>query len=194
MIQHEGWTGVVLAGGRSSRMGQDKALLSLHPEGPTLLDNALNLLTPVVDDLLVVGHPEIHGHVGPFVIPDDHPGLGPLGGLVTAMRYASYDRLLVIAVDMPYVTEALLLRLERELGHFTDAAVPLHHGRPEPLVGSYHRRCLPVFQRLIAQGTLKMSLALDAVRSSRIAVDPGSGGWPAKLFNNINRPEDLGSA
>jgi molybdenum cofactor guanylyltransferase len=192
-MSSNGWTGVILAGGRSRRMGQDKALMPLHAGGPTMLDHALDLISPVVDDLLVVGVPEAHGHVGPFVIPDDHPGLGPLGGLITAMRYASHDRLLVIAVDMPCLTTALFERLKRELGHFTDAAVPIHGGRPEPLVGAYHRRCASPFRERMTNGQLKMSEALDAVRTTWVEIGTGSGDWPEDLFHNVNHPEDLGS-
>lgn len=172
-------------------MGQDKALMVLPSNGRTFLDHALDQLAPLVDDLLVVGHPEIHGHAGPFVIPDDQPGLGPLGGLLTAMRYASHDRLLLLAVDMPNVTEALFTRLKLELGHFTDAAICRHGGQAEPLAGAYHRRCSPIFQSLIERGTLKMSEALQAVRTTWVDLDVGADGWPADLFHNVNRPEDL---
>ena len=187
----EGWTGVVLAGGRSSRMGRDKALLSLKPGGPTLLDHALDRLSPLVDELLVIGHPSIHGHVGPFVIPDDKPGHGPLGGLTTAMHYAAHDRLLVLAVDLPGVDPALLALLKQGLGNFTDAVVPRQAGRPEPLVGAYHRRCAPLFQDLLAQGALRMRDALETVRVSWVDIVPGTADRPADLFRNINRPEDI---
>ncbi len=101
----DGWTGVVLAGGRSSRMGRDKALIPYA--GRTLLERALDILEPQVQELLVIGDPMKYGHVGPFVVADDIPGVGPLGGIVTAMRYASHDRLLVLACDMPHVTAGL---------------------------------------------------------------------------------------
>jgi len=189
------WTGVVLAGGRSSRMGRDKALivpaLLRNPQGKTLLELALDSLEPVVSDLLVVGNPEVHGYVGPFVIPDDEPGQGPLGGLVTAMHYATHDRLLVIAVDMPHLEQHLFRMLQQELGNFTDAVVPEHGGRIEPLVAAYHRRCRPVFEDLIAQGSRKMADALSTVRTRYLAVEPGNDGWSKELFRNLNSPEDL---
>jgi molybdopterin-guanine dinucleotide biosynthesis protein A len=195
MDHGSGWTGVVLAGGRSSRMGQDKALivpeLQGKPDRKTLLELALDALEPVVSDLLVVGNPELHGFVGPFVIPDDRPGQGPLGGLVTAMHYATHDRLLVVAVDMPHIDQRLLRMLQQELGNFTDAVVPRHSGGIEALVAAYHRRCRPVFEERIAQGSRKMGDALVAVRTRYIDVEPGQDGWSIDLFRNLNRPEDL---
>ena len=81
MIGAQGWTGVVLAGGRSSRMGQDKALIEI--DGRTLLDRALDALQPHVDDLLVIGDPVKYGHVGPFVLADDIPGWEPLSAMLS---------------------------------------------------------------------------------------------------------------
>lgn len=186
-----GWTGVVLAGGRSTRMGRDKALIPFGPAGRTLLDHALDRLAPEVDDLLVVGDPLAHGHVGPFVVPDDQPGMGPLGGLVTAMRYATHDRLLVLAVDMPAVDQRLLRALKAQMGHFTDAVVPRHEDRTEPLSAAYHRRCSPVFEARLMAGMRSMRGALEHVQCTLLPVRPGTEDRPADLFRNVNRPEDL---
>lgn len=187
----KGWTGVVLAGGKSSRMGSDKALLPLYAGGPTLLDHALNRLAPLVDELLVVGDPQRHGHVGPFVIADDLPGKGPLGGLVTAMRYAGQDKLLVLAVDMPNVDQELLMRLTGGLGNFTDAVIPRHGGRSEPLCAAYHRRCATTFQMLLERDRLKMSEAIEHLRTAWIEVSHAENGPERDLFRNVNTPEDL---
>ena len=184
-----GWTGVVLAGGQSRRMGRDKALIEV--EGRTLLDRAMDKLEPLVDELLVVGDPEKHGHLGPFVIGDDTPGQGPLGGLATALRYASHDKVLLLGVDLPGVNARLLQRLKQELGTRTDAVVPRHDGLIEPLVAAYHRRCGPLFTQCLTEGVRKMSDALGLVRTSYLELTPGTDGWPADLFHNFNTPEDL---
>lgn len=191
----KGWTGVVLAGGRSSRMGRDKALIVPTEDGlskgRTLLELALDKLEPLVEELLVVGLPAEHGFVGPFVIPDDLPGQGPLGGLVTAMKYATHDRMLVIAVDMPDLDPRLLGLLQQEMGNFTDAVAPRHAGGTEALAAAYHRRCRPVFEELIRQGSRKMAHALEAVRTHYISMEPGKDGWSEQIFRNLNRPGDL---
>ena len=183
------WTGVVLAGGQSKRMGRDKALIEV--DGRTLLDRAMDLLQPHVSELLVIGEPEKYGHLGPFVIGDAWPGKGPLGGLVTALRYASNDRILLLACDLPDLTPRLLEHLKIELGNSTDVVVPRHDGLIEPLVSAYHRRCLPVFQRCVEDDVLKMSDALALVRTTWVEVPPGKDGWPENLFRNVNSPSDL---
>ncbi|MEZ4756372.1 MAG: molybdenum cofactor guanylyltransferase [Flavobacteriales bacterium] len=185
----EGWTGVVLAGGQSSRMGRDKALMPY--DGRTLLDRALDSLEPHVQELLVIGDPGKYGHVGPFVVADDIPGVGPLGGIVTAMRYASHDRLLVLACDMPHVTAALFAFLKQGLGEDRNAFVPSCDGHIEPLAAAYHRRCRPRFEAQIAQAAWKVSDALEVVGATFVQICPGEHGWPIDLFRNINLPSDL---
>lgn len=185
----QGWTGVVLAGGKSSRMGRDKALIEV--DGRKLLDLALDKLEPHCAELLVIGEPEKLGAVGPFVIADEWPGKGPLGGITTAMRYACNDRLLVIACDMPALNDRLFDLLKAQAGHATDAVVPRHGGLIEPLAAAYHRSAQPVFRRCVELDVLKMSDALSQVRTNQIEVTPGHDGWPSDLFRNINTPNDL---
>jgi molybdopterin-guanine dinucleotide biosynthesis protein A len=79
----------------------------------------------------------------------------------------------------------------KELGNRTDAVVPKHEGKIEPLIAAYDRRCLPVFTRCVNEGVLKMSDALALVRTNFVEVVPGQDGWPADLFRNVNSPADL---
>ena len=128
------WTGVLLAGGKSTRMGQDKALMEV--DGKPLLLHGTERLKPHVRELFVIGDPRLYGHLWPDVLPDEIPGLGPLGGIATAMGAARFDRLLVLAVDVPGVNARLLERLTRELPDDADALVPRHAGSLEPLVAA----------------------------------------------------------
>lgn len=188
-MNREGWTGVVLAGGQSSRMGRDKALIEV--QGRSMLDRALDMLDRHSAELLVIGETEKYGHVGPFVIADEWPGKGPVGGIATAMRYASNDKLLVIACDMPALNERFFHLLKAQLGVATDVVVPRHDGLIEPLAAAYHRSAQPVFRRCVELDVLKMADALSQVRTSFIELVPGYDGWPEDLFRNINAPGDL---
>jgi molybdopterin-guanine dinucleotide biosynthesis protein A len=170
-------------------MGRDKAMIEVN--GRILLDQALDILQPHVDDLLVIGDPAKYGHVGPFVIADDIAGVGPLGGIITAMRYAAHDRLLVLACDMPHVTPPLFELLKAGLDKGSTAYVPACDGRMEPLAAAYHRRCRTAFEALVAKGTWKVSDALEEVKATYVQICPGEEGWPQDLFHNINAPSDL---
>ncbi len=183
------WTGVVLAGGKSTRMGQDKALLEV--DGQPLLLHAIEKLKPHVRELLVIGEPRKYGNIWPAILPDEIPGLGPLGGIVTALNAARHDRLLVLAVDVPGVNAQLLERLSRELPDDADALVPRHADQLEPLVAAYHRRCTSAFMDHITRSQLSMHGALASVRTAYLDINTGEDGWPEDLFRNLNSPADL---
>lgn len=183
------WTGVLLAGGKSTRMGQDKALLPI--DGKPLLLHGAERLRPHVREVLVIGDPRKYGGIWPEVVPDEIPGMGPLGGIITAMGAARFDRLLVMAVDVPGANAALLERLVRELPDEADALVPRHGGQLEPLVAAYHRRCLPALMGCLMKGRLSMHGALEQINTAFLDINPGEDGWPGDLFRNLNSPDDL---
>lgn len=195
MMRAEHWTGVVLAGGTSSRMGRDKALIVRDSQ--PLLVHAVRKLSMHVDEVLVIGDPAKYGQLHTQVIADDAPGMGPLGGLTTALRCTANDRVLVLACDLPNVNDDLFMLLKRELGPSDDAVVPRHayrdgrSGGTEPLAAAYHRRCLSQFNNCIATGQLKMTMALGIIRTKYVDLEPGDGLWPADLFHNLNSPTDL---
>lgn len=184
-----GWAGVVLAGGRSSRMGRDKALL--EHDGRTLIANAVEVLRPHVEELLIIGDPAKYDHIGPLTIADDRAGLGPLGGMVTALRYAWNDRAFVLACDMPNITGPYITHLKQLLDTDHDAVVAQCDGRLEPLAAVYHRRCVRPFARALDAERLRMSDALEQVRTRYVQICAGEEGWPVDLFRNINAPSDL---
>lgn len=185
----QGWAGVVLAGGRSSRMGQDKALMAW--QGKPLVTHALDLLRPQVEELLIIGDPATYGHLGPLTLADDWPGQGPLGGILTALRYALNDDLIVLACDMPNLNGRFLERLVSLAEPDYDAVVAQCDGRLQPLAGVYRRRCRAIFAEQLDAGERKMSDALERVHTRYVQVCPGEEGWPQDLFRNINTPSDL---
>ncbi len=183
------WTGVVLAGGKSSRMGRDKALIEI--DGISLLQRSIDLLRPHTREILVIADPDRYAPEHAVVVPDEHPGAGPLGGIITAMHKARYVRLLVLACDMPNLTDRLLMKLKNALLGEVDAVIPRHGAMVEPLAGAYHLHCIEAFQRSLVNGRLKMTDALSMVRTSPMDLVPGENGWPINLFKNLNEPADL---
>ena len=190
------WTGAILAGGRSRRLGgRNKAALKIGDA--TVLDRQLARLRGVVDRTIIVA-----GDAAPFawtglpVIPDLRPGDGALGALRTAVHAAQTDRTLVMACDMPFVTEALLGYLV-DAGRAADIAIPRTRRGYEPLCATYSRRCADEMARLIAERRFKLS---------EVAVIPGliirelgpdelrPFGPEELLFFNINTSDDYARA
>jgi molybdopterin-guanine dinucleotide biosynthesis protein A len=178
---------VVLAGGRSSRMGVDKALLTL--EGRTLLDRTVAALTEVADDIVVVGRTSGRAR-GVRFLTDETPNLGPLGGLHTGLRQAVHERVICVGCDMPFLNTELLRYLVSILDEL-DAAVPLVEGMSHPLHAVYSRRCATDAARQIESGDLRLRGLLDRLRVRWVEepevhdIDPGH-----RSVLNINTREE----
>src|ERR1700733_7227794 len=145
--------GCLLAGGKSSRMGENKAFVSFH--GQTLLDRALAALRAVCGEVTIVGDPAIFGEHGP-VVPDLFPGCGPLGGIHAALAQSSFDLNILLAVDMPFVSAELLRFLLREAENDASSAlvtVPRTGRGLQPLCAVYRRGFAAVAEVALKAGT-----------------------------------------
>lgn len=158
------FTGAVLVGGRSTRLGVDKASLFGHRVEQALRD---------------AGAAEVL-HVGGAGLPDDHPGSGPLGGIATALRHAAHDTVVVLACDLPNVHPAGIAALLDALGT-ADVALP----PGEPLHAAWHRSALPAVEWAIGAGDLAVRAAIARLRAVEVA------GIDAAWLVNVNSPADL---
>jgi molybdopterin-guanine dinucleotide biosynthesis protein A len=176
--------GYVLTGGRSSRMGRDKALLPFR--GGTLAQAVAAQVAEAAGSAILVGDPARYGGLGFPATADLYPGEGPLGGILTALHHTVADWNLVTACDMPAI-EAALLRLLLDTAENTDPDVLIPAGPTglvEPLCAVYHRRTLAALETDFSGGIRKIGTALEAVRVVRFPVVEVS------CFQNINTPEE----
>ena len=184
-MEHESVTVQIMLGGRSTRMGRDKALVELG--GRTLLDRALDRWREYGAGVqLSVGNPERRAMApkGMPAVADFYPDRGPLGGLHAGLRTCPTPLLLLTAVDCPFLTPALADGLLAAIGT-ADASVYTLDGRPQPLFGLYRRTCLPEAAGMLAVGENKLQLLRDRVATVYLpTADPDP-------FRNLNTPEEL---
>ena len=159
---------IVLCGGRSSRMGRDKAALPFGPE--TLLARAVRIARSVADDVVVVGHTVQSMPDDVRVVNDPVEGLGPLAGLATGLATMRGERALLLACDMPLLAPALLHRLLALAGD-ADACVPLVSGVPMTTCAVYATRVLPRAQAWLAAGTRSLRALLEGVSVRWVTAD-----------------------
>jgi len=187
------WTGAILAGGRARRLGGlNKARLILHPGSASVLDRQLARLRRVVDRTIIIANDaERFSGTGVPVIPDVVPGHGALGGLYTAV-HAGTEWTLVVACDMPFVSEPLLAHLV-SVGKSSDIAIPRTARGYEPLCATYSRRSAVELRRLIEEKRFRLS---DVARIPGLTIrEVGSDelerfGPEDVLFFNLNTPDD----
>jgi molybdopterin-guanine dinucleotide biosynthesis protein A len=197
----EGW---VLAGGRSLRMGRDKAQVELA--GRTLLGRMLEKLEALGVRARVAGLREPVGGVTAEVIPDAHPDCGPLSGMEIALGRSEAELVLVLGVDLPLLeTEFLSWMLRRAETTGAMATIPVLLGEPQPLCAVYRRELIHAVRAALEAGDYKMTAAVERASPNdgidRFAVErvAATGAWPSRRplhwqFMNCNTPEELAIA
>jgi molybdopterin-guanine dinucleotide biosynthesis protein A len=188
--------GFVLAGGKSSRMGSDKALLDFH--GQTLLDRALTVMGAVCDRVTIVGDPAKFAKYSSTkcraVVADIFSGCGPLGGIHAALTQSSAELNLMLAVDMPFVSAELLAFLwaaaEGE-GDHAMVTVPCTGKRLQPLCAVYRRDFSATAEEALRAGKYKVDAAFVGM-PTRVVEESEleAAGFSERMFFNVNTPQD----
>jgi molybdopterin-guanine dinucleotide biosynthesis protein A len=187
-------TGVVQAGGRSTRMGgEPKALLELG--GRRIIERVIDAVRPNVHDLLLVTNtPELYAFLGVPMVPDAHPGRGSLGGIYSGLRAAPGDAAFTVACDMPFLHPGVV-RLVVERAGEADVVIPRCGDQLETLHACYGRACLAPIEARLAAGRLKITGFFEEVRVLEIAeAEVARFRDPALVFMNVNTPDELARA
>jgi len=182
-------TGVVLAGGQSRRIGQDKALLELG--GRTLIAIVAGRLASVCQEVLIASGSTVrYADLGFPVVTDRFPGVGVLGGLHAGLAAASHDLILAVGCDMPFL-DPRLLRVFVAWAEGFDVAVLRRGEQVEPLHGAYRRTCLPAIEAAIRAGKRRVISFFPQVRVRYIAPEKAASVDPdLRSFWNVNTLRD----
>lgn len=203
---------VILAGGRSRRLGQDKAVADFggepllrrvirravagiagsHRDGSGIGDGKVDVVVAVSDARRAAALPLAPAH---RIAVDRFPGGGALGGIYTGLEAAGAGWALVVACDLPFLSPTLLGYLAGRRREGVDAVMPVIDGRPEPTHALYSRRCLPAIRARLEAGQLKAAGFLDEV-AVRYLDEAELRRYDPQLlsFFNINYPGDLARA
>ena len=187
-------TGIILAGGKGSRIKKNKALIML-PDGKTLIQKSVDTLKKVFTEVLIVtNQKEIYRDYDARVLEDLIKDKGPLGGIFTGLCYSTSHYNFIMGCDMPF-PQIGLIRLLSEKCDNQDVIIPETGGEVEPLFALYSKNCLPVILNHLLKDDLKIRHVLEKLRVERIgekeidSVDPEY----LSLFN-VNTEEDLKKA
>lgn len=183
-------TGFVLAGGKSTRMGTDKASLSL--EGQTLLERAIATLRTVASDVLILGSKQRYGLYGQ-VVEDIYPDCGPLGGIHAALSSTRTRLNLITAVDTPFLSsEFLKFMVSRANESRAIVTTPEIAGYTQPLCSVYSVEFRPIAEQALKAGTYKIVPLFPPGRTCVIAEsEMAKFAFTPEMFDNLNTPEDL---
>ena len=192
-------TGIILAGGKSSRLGRDKAWEDVG--GQRIIDRVIGALQSSCDEVLIIGdRPERQNELSlPKCIQyrsDELKGRGSIGGLYTGLKASDTLWSLVVACDMPYISRELIrFMLSIISKNRCDAIVPVINGRYQPTHALYNSTCIPFIEKNISSGNFRMDSYFDEIYLEEISEDVINSIKGAELsFFNVNTEDDLFTA
>lgn len=179
-------TGIILAGGKSSRMKEDKGLM-LIGEKP-MVEYVIDVLKPLVDDLIIISNNEEYKQFGYSVYSDIIKEKGPLGGICTGLFCSQSETNIVLSCDVPFVNESLIsFLLNTHQNH--QITIPVKDERTHQLIGVFSKSCEAIFAMSIEKDELKL---LDAFKNLNLNIVDANH-FDSRLFKNLNSPNDLDS-
>ena len=190
--------GAALAGGRSRRMGRDKAIVELA--GRPLVQAAVDKLEENFSDVVVLSTQRWDSPPADVeIVPDLEPGLGPLAGLASALEHGHGRAVFILACDLPFVPSKLIQLLVETRKSACSvskpmAVVPRWRGELEPLCAIYDSEILPAVRAALLERALGVQELLRTVPIKIVEVDANLSFVHPHIFMNLNRPEDLKKA
>ncbi len=183
-------TGIILAGGKNLRMGQNKAFLKVH--GQRIIDRTKSIFVDLFDEvLLVTNSPFEYLDLNLRIVTDLYQEKGALGGVFTGLFHATHPYAFVAACDMPFLNKALLSHLI-SLSPGFDIVIPKTEDGWQPLHAIYSQKCLPFMEDLLLKGNLKIIDFFHRVKKREVPTAEILPFDPQLLsFLNLNTPEDL---
>ncbi len=185
MIGKNDITGVILAGGKSSRMGTDKGFLKFH--GIPFVKYSIEAVAPLVSETVIVSNNVDYDVFKLKRFEDIIKDAGPLAGIYTALNQTNTDFILVLSCDIPLIKTEILEELVRAETSDFDVIQLVSKGRSMPLIALYHKRCEHRFYQLLQNGERKISAALKNCKVKDLLLRSDQ-----EIFiSNINTPEEL---
>ncbi len=183
-------TGIILAGGKSSRMGSDKALMQF--QGERLIERTMRTFRSVFPKIMIITNtPLDYLDQDAGIATDIYPGKGPLGGIYTGLFFSPTEHAFVAACDQPFFNPDFISSMIDRIGSY-DIVVPQTERGPEPLHAIYSRKCVGRIHALLGENRLKIAGFYKSFRTLYIPsseygkFEPGE-----KMFYNMNTLSDL---
>ena len=184
-------TGIILSGGKSCRMGNDKGLCMLG-EKP-MVSYGLEVLNSLCDEVLISANDGVYDKFNYPIIRDEVFEIGPLGGLFSAIKKAKYKHVLVLSCDMPFVNKELFEHILKGKGDRL-AAIPQIGNFLEPTCGYYNKGILPILEEQIRKKEYRLRDLLEKAKYKKIEISNSMPFYTTHIFYNINNPKDLEEA
>ncbi len=182
-------TGIILAGGKSSRMGAEKGLQLLC--GKPMISYAIEALTGLCSQIIISSSSNAYSGFGFNIVADEFPDIGPMGGIYSSLKQSTSTKNLILSCDLPLVTHQLMEYILQQ-GEKYEVAVPWEGGRHyEPLCGFYNRSVINKLKSFIEKGNYKLPDLFEEININQLIINEKSAVHQPNLFLNVNTSADL---
>lgn len=181
-------TGIILSGGKSSRMGYEKGTTLLN--GKPLIEYALNILLHVCETVIIGANTNDYDYLGCPVIKDEIHGIGPIGGIYSCLKASNTADNIVLSCDMPLIPAILTQYIFSEKVGY-DAVIPVFNQFSEPLCAYYNKSIVDKLEKSIHDQNYKLQEFFQNIKSKYLKIDSSLHFYNDNLFTNINSREDL---
>ncbi len=186
---------IILSGGKSSRMGTNKALLKLNEK--TTIERMVDILKVYFNDLILVTNDmDSYQSLGVKMVSDHYPGKGPLAGFHAGLKASDYDVNFIVACDMPFISGELAATLVEKIDHY-DALVPVINGKKQTLCAVFRKKTVDKMEECIENGRLPIKHLLDHLNVLYVTekdLDINSNIDLERVFFNMNHPHEYEDA
>ncbi|MBU2652176.1 MAG: molybdenum cofactor guanylyltransferase [Bacteroidetes bacterium] len=188
-LQSESLTGIILAGGQSSRMKRDKGLVPLL--GKPLIEYVAGHLEQLCHKILISSNSQVYDYLGYTVVPDEFPGFGPAAGIYSCLKRSADDYNLVVSCDTPFFDlPAMHCLLERRMEAMV--VVPWYGGEKyEPLCAVYNRKMSQVIKDFMDLHIFKLPVIFRDIPMVKLSVMDNPGCFQEHAFVNINTIDEV---
>jgi molybdenum cofactor guanylyltransferase len=185
-------TGIILAGGKSSRMGAEKGLQELC--GKPLIQYAIEALSDLCKTIIISSSSDAYQSLGYKVVADIIPGIGPMGGIYSTLQKSNTQQNLVLSCDLPFVSAELLSYILQNSKGYKVAIPWLGDQHYEPLCGFYHLSVLDQISDYIQNNNYKLPDLFEEISINKLVINNRLEFYTESLFLNVNSKHDLATA
>lgn len=189
MLEEKKIIGIVLCGGKSTRMRTEKGLVKW--KGKTLIEYSVDCLKKISDQVIISSNKACYDYINLPVIPDEIENCGPIGGIYSCMNKFNADFYLVISCDVPNVPSDLFVDLLNNIGNSDLIYAVDEDGKKQPLVAVYKRSSFNTVKNELMSGNYKMMKLLSLIQHKEFQVNKELSYYRCNILSNANSPDDL---
>ena len=182
-------TGIILAGGKSSRMGTDKSLLVW--ENKTLIEHAVDMLKPICSKVIISANNQVYSFTGCEIWPDERQDQAPIIGIYSCLKRSETNMNFILSCDMPLIGTELIRYLVGSCGDLPLLVAVHEDGLIEPLCGVYNKNIIPDMEKCIQSSNLSLNQFIQDFAPHYLKIGKELPFYKTNMFANINTPDDL---